>query len=183
MPNNLPEPLRGWGLSWAGLRDNRQGEWWLVAQVVLIVLHGLPALPAPARLELVWPPFLVVIGSITLVLGLLLAAASFLNLGASLSPLPDPKPGAALVTRGAYSRCRHPLYQAVLISSLGLTLALGSLLHLVLLLALAGVLGGKARREERGLLSSHPDYAAYRSATAAIVPGLPWLDWRSAPPA
>ncbi|MCT0200017.1 S-isoprenylcysteine methyltransferase [Synechococcus sp. CS-1325] len=158
--------------------DNRQGEWWLLAQIVLILLHALPPLPAPASLGLAWPPFLVVVGLILLGLGLVLAAASFLNLGASLSPLPDPKPGAALVTDRAYGRCRHPLYQAVLICSLGVCLALGSLVHLLLLLGLAGVLGGKARREERGLISSHPGYAAYRLVTPAIVAGLPWLDWR-----
>jgi len=28
------------------------------------------------------------------------------------------------------------------------------------------------------LLQLHPDYAAYRSAVPAIIPGLPWLDWR-----
>jgi len=24
----------------------------------------------------------------------------------------------------------------------------------------------------------HPEYGAYRLATPAIIPGLPWLDWR-----
>jgi protein-S-isoprenylcysteine O-methyltransferase Ste14 len=112
------------------------------------------------------------------VLGLALAAQAFWRLGPSLTPLPDPKPGAALITAGAYGRCRHPLYQAILVCSLGVTLALGSLLHLALLLGLCTVLGGKARREERQLLAVHPEYAAYRQATPAIVPGLPWLDWR-----
>jgi hypothetical protein len=109
---------------------------------------------------------------------LALALQAFWGLGASLTPLPDPKPGAALVTRGPYRRCRHPLYQAILLCSLGVVLALGSLLHLALLLALVAVLGGKARREEGRLLLLHPDYPAYRAATAAIIPGLPWLDWR-----
>jgi protein-S-isoprenylcysteine O-methyltransferase Ste14 len=113
------------------------------------------------------------------VLGLLLAAQAFWRLGPSLTPLPDPKPGAALITSGAYGRCRHPLYQAILICSLGVALALGSLLHVALLLGLCAVLGGKARREERQLLVLHPEYSAYRAATAAIVPGLPWLDWRA----
>ena len=57
-------------------------------------------------------------------------------------------------------------------------LALGSLLHLALLLGLCAVLGGKARREERMLMEVHPEYAAYRLVTPAIIPGLPWLDWR-----
>jgi protein-S-isoprenylcysteine O-methyltransferase Ste14 len=58
-------------------------------------------------------------------------------------------------------------------------LALGSLLHLALLLALVAVLGGKARREERALELAYPDYAAYRARTPAIIPRLPWLDWRA----
>lgn len=171
------EAFRHWGLSWGGWLDNRRGEWWLAVQALLILLHLLPALPPPARLGLFWPAPLSLLGWAVLALGLLLAAQSFGSLGPGLTPLPEPKPGAPLVTHGAYGRCRHPLYQAVLICSLGLTLALGSLLHLALLLALAGVLGGKARREERALLGRHPDYAIYRAATPAIVPGLPWLDW------
>jgi protein-S-isoprenylcysteine O-methyltransferase Ste14 len=118
-------------------------------------------------------------GAVLFVVGLALAAQAFWRLGSSLTPLPDPKPGAALVTRGAYARCRHPLYQAVLLCSLGVVLGLGSLLHLALLLGLCAVLGGKARREEQGLLQMHPDYASYRSAVPAIIPALPWLDWRS----
>jgi protein-S-isoprenylcysteine O-methyltransferase Ste14 len=173
------EAFRNWGFSWSGWIDNRHGEWWLVAQGLVILLHLLPATPAPSRLGVAWPGAVQWLGWGVLAVGLVLASAAFLKLGASLSPLPDPKPGAVLVTAGLYGRCRHPLYQALLLCSLGVTVALGSLLHLMLLLALAAVLGGKARREERGLLASHPGYLTYRSATPAIVPGLPWLDWRS----
>ena len=171
-------PLEGWGLSWGGWLDNRRGEWWLLAQLILIAAHLLPHWPAPGSWGYAWPLPLAALGAALFVLGLVLAAQAFWRLGPSLTPLPDPKPGAALVTAGPYGRCRHPLYQSMLICSLGVTLALGSLLHLALLLALCAVLGGKARREERQLLPLHPDYTAYRAATAAIVPGLPWLDWR-----
>ena len=41
------------------------------------------------------------------------------------------------------------------------------------------VLGGKARREEQALTQLHSDYALYRSETPAIVPNVPWLDWRN----
>ncbi|MFL0752424.1 MAG: S-isoprenylcysteine methyltransferase, partial [Prochlorococcus sp.] len=33
-------------------------------------------------------------------------------------------------------------------------------------------------REERKLLVVHPEYSAYRANTPAIIPGLPFLDWR-----
>jgi protein-S-isoprenylcysteine O-methyltransferase Ste14 len=179
MPNVLAERLSHWGFSWAGLRDNRRGEWWLISQMLLILGHLLPATPSPLSLGLHWPLSVRIVGLALFTIGLLLAGQGALNLGASLSPLPDPMPGAALVTSGAYGRCRHPLYQSLILCSLGVTLALGSLLHLVLLLALVFVLGRKARREEAHLCEVHPDYQAYRSSTPAILPGVPWLDWRS----
>ena len=69
------------------------------------------------------------------------------------------------------------MYQAVLLCSLGVVIGVGSLLHLLLFLLLVLVLGGKARREERILLTLHSDYNDYRRRTAAIIPNLPWLDW------
>jgi len=169
--------LRRWGFSWRGLLDNRRGEWWLCGQLLLIAAQLLPPRPRLAALGLDWPLVLQGLGWAVFGLGLTLAIQSLLTLGASLTPLPEPMAGAALVTGGAYGRCRHPLYQAILISALGLSLALGSLLHLALLLALALVLRGKAMREERRLLALHPGYAAYRASTAAILPGVPGLDW------
>lgn len=181
-PARVMEAIRArlsqWGFSWEGLADNRRGEWWLIAQLALITAHLLPPTPAPAALGLAWPLVLRVLGWGTFALGLGLAAQAVRGLGASLTPLPEPMAQAPLVCTGVYGRCRHPLYQAILLGALGMTLLTGSLLHLALLLALAAVLGGKARREERALVVAHPGYAAYRSATPAIVPRLPWLDWR-----
>jgi len=174
----LKERLSQWGFSWAGLRDNRRGEWWLIAQLTLIAAHLLPARPSLGALGMAWPLGLRLLGWGVFALGLVLAGQAVGALGGSLTPLPEPMPSAPLVTSGAYGRCRHPLYQAVLVCSLGVAVALGSLLHLGLFLALAVVLSGKAHREERRLLALHPDYGTYRATTAAIVPGVPGLDWR-----
>ena len=174
----LKERLSQWGFSWAGLWDNRRGEWWLIAQLTLIAAHLLPATPSPGDLGMAWPLGLRLLGWGVFALGLVLACQAVGALGGSLTPLPEPMPSAPLVTSGAYGRCRHPLYQAVLVCSLGVAVALGSLLHLGLFLALAVVLSGKAHREERCLLALHPDYGTYRATTAAIVPGVPGLDWR-----
>ena len=135
-PTSTPSPkspLEGWGLSWGGWLDNRRGEWWLLAQLVLIAAHLFPPWPAPGSWGYAWPLPLAALGAGLFVVGLLLAAQAFWRLGPSLTPLPDPKPGAALITTGAYGRCRHPLYQAIVICSLGVTLVLGSLFHLALL--------------------------------------------------
>jgi protein-S-isoprenylcysteine O-methyltransferase Ste14 len=175
----LNQRLQHWGFSWEGLQDNRHGEWWVLAQLTLIAAHALPPEPPLATLGLAWPLALRWVGAAVLVLGLTLATQAALHLGASLTPLPEPMPGSALVTSGAYRRCRHPLYQAVLLCSLGVVLLLGSLLHLGLLIALSVVLALKARREERRLCLIHPGYAAYRQHTPAIIPHLPGLDWRA----
>ena len=173
---------RRWGLTWGGWLDNRRGEWWLLSQILLIVAHALPPWPAPGSWGYAWPLPLALAGAVLLLIGLVLALQALLRLGSSLTPLPEPMAGAALVTSGAYARCRHPLYQAVLLCSLGVVLLLGSLLHLGLLLALAVVLSFKARREERRLCALHSDYPAYRRRTSAIVPHLPGLDWREPNP-
>ena len=180
MIDPLKQRLEHWGFSWAGLRDNRHGEWWVLAQMALLAAHALPPEPPLSALGVRWPLVLRLLGAVVVVVGLAFGAQGALNLGDSLSPLPEPIPGAALVTEGAYGRCRHPLYQSLLLCSLGLTLLLGSLLHLGLLLALALVLAHKARREEQRLCTLHPDYEAYRQQTVALLPFVPGLDWRSA---
>ena len=169
----------GWGLSWGGWLDNRRGEWWLLAQLSLITAHLLPAWPDHSIFGLSsWPRSIAAAGTLILLSGLILALQAFWVLGTSLSPLPAPKDGNILVSSGPYKRCRHPLYQAVLICSSGLTVAIGSVLHLLLGLSLAAVLRAKARREERDLKALHHDYAAYQASTPAIVPWIAPLDWR-----
>lgn len=172
------ESFQGWGLSWIGLLNNQKGEWWLLAQVVLICAHILPSWSPELLNAWSWPAWLHVSGLMLFVVGLGLALQGFLALGPSLSPLPDPKPNAALITSGVYGRCRHPLYRAVVICSVGVVLAKGSLLHLALFLLLVAVLNGKAHREEKRLCAVHPDYLIYRSNTPAILPRIPGLDWR-----
>jgi len=176
--NHLLGAFKGWGFTWKGLLNNQKGEWWLFTQLVLLAGHLLPGWPktTPAA-----PPITTcfsVAGSLFLSYGLALSIAAVFKLGASLSPLPDPKANARLITSGAYSYCRHPIYQALLMLSIGVTLLLQSILHLFLLMTLSAVLIGKAKREEKKLKVIHPKYSYYLSKTPAILPRVPLLDWR-----
>ena len=161
--------MRDWGLSWGGWLDNRRGEWWLLGQLVLIALDiALPAWP------LRWssPQGLMVVGVVVLIAGLVLAAVAFVQLGSSLTPLPEPMPNAELKAQGLYGFCRHPLYLAVLVCALGMVLIKGGVLHPLLLLGLSVLLRGKAKREEQALLRHYPDYGAYQQRVPAFFPGL-----------
>ena len=161
--------MRDWGLSWGGWLDNRRGEWWLLGQLVLIALDiALPAWP------LRWssPQGLMVVGVVVLIGGLVLAAVAFVQLGSSLTPLPEPMPNAELKAQGLYGFCRHPLYLAVLVCALGMALIKGGVLHPLLLLGLTVLLRGKAKREEQALLRHYPDYGAYQQRVPAFFPGL-----------
>ena len=160
--------MRDWGLSWAGWLDNRRGEWWLLGQLLLIVLDiALPPWPLAWRAPQGW----MVVGALVLLGGLVLAAVAFVQLGSSLTPLPEPIPHAELKVQGLYGFCRHPLYLAVLVCALGMALIKGGVLHPLLLLALAVLLRGKAQREEQALLRQYPDYAAYQQRVPAFFPG------------
>ena len=112
-----------------------------------------------------------VAGGLVLIGGLVLAAVAFVQLGSSLTPLPEPMPNAELKAQGLYGFCRHPLYLAVLVCALGMALIKGGLLHPLLLVALAVLLRGKAQREEQALLRHYPDYAAYQQRVPAFFPG------------
>ena len=64
-----------WGLSWGGWLDNRRGEWWLLAQLILISAHLLPPWPAPAVLGLeTWPRPACIVGVLLLLSGIVMAA-------------------------------------------------------------------------------------------------------------
>ncbi len=180
MLNNFPRLIISifseWGFTREGFRNNRRGEWWLIAQIILILAHFLPAYISLKLEKLNWP--ISSLGLYIMILGIFLAIMALTSLGKNISPLPDPKNGANLIRIGSYKYCRHPLYQSILICSLGSIIYLDSLMHIILFIGLSLVLKGKALREEEMLLKIHPGYNSYRKSTPAIIPWIPLLDWR-----
>lgn len=85
---------------------------------------------------------------------------------------PEIASGATLITRGPYRFVRHPMYLAVLLTTLGWVTLAPALPRCAVWGALAGVLVVKLRYEERLLRAKFPEYAAYASRTKRIVPGV-----------
>jgi protein-S-isoprenylcysteine O-methyltransferase Ste14 len=125
---------------------------------------------------LLWPPrvaaypwlagFVAALGA--LLLGWTLSA----NRPGNFRVLPAPKAGASLATTGPYRWVRHPMYLASLLLMAGAVLWGPATWKAPVWLLLAVVLTAKARREERGLLSQFPEYAAYRARRRFLIPGI-----------
>jgi protein-S-isoprenylcysteine O-methyltransferase Ste14 len=145
----------------------RRGESWVIAQAVLLVLFIVVPGIGPA-----WPHADVfrLIGWTLAMAGIFLLAWSAFKLGRSLTPFPRPLPQGRLVITGAYRLVRHPIYLAVLTGCLGLALATGSPLRLLLALILFVFFDLKARREERWLQEKYPEYASYKTRVKKLIP-------------
>src|SRR5512146_2480166 len=97
------------------------GEWYVVAQIALLVMMFL----SPNTLS-GWPawhsPFTglgTIFGSIVLLAGVLLFIAAIFRLGSNLTAVPYPKERGTLIETGPYRLVRHPIYSGVILSVFG----------------------------------------------------------------
>lgn len=139
----------------------------MTVQTLLLVVLGLSPLWAPERDV---PVVVTAAGALVLLAGLAVSAVALRNLGDALTPLPEPRPDAALVVTGLYRWVRHPIYTGVLTTAVGWTLILpswwtaGATVALVLLFTL------KSRYEESLLRERYVGYADYARHTPRFVP-------------
>jgi outer membrane protein len=146
-----------------------RGGWWVVAQFALmgaVTVSG-PTRPGPdaSRTGLL-------AGGILIALGAAVGIAGALALGRHRTAYPTPKPGAALVQHGIYTRLRHPLYTSLMLLGFGWGLIWASATALVLTVLLCLQLRLKAAFEERHLMEVHPAYAEYARRVPRFLPGL-----------
>ncbi|OKH21508.1 methyltransferase family protein [Chroogloeocystis siderophila] len=166
--------LTDWGFTRVGWRNNQRGEYWVLAQVFLILSFlGLPVYQ-PAIINkssnliyFVW----------AVAFGLGLVATIFLlkglrDLGSNLTPLPYPKNEGQLVQTGVYHIVRHPLYSGVILAALSWTVFALSLSHLVGSVILFAFFDAKARKEEAWLTQKYPDYPDYCQRVKKLIPGI-----------
>ena len=99
-----------------------------------------------------------------------LALRGFVDLGKNLSPGPHPVRNNMLVTRGVYSRIRHPLYSSLVLLAVGWSVFTHSVEAAVGTLALFVFLWRKSKVEEIALKKIHPGYDTYMNRTGGFVP-------------
>ena len=95
---------------------------------------------------------------------------AFRDLGSALTPLPESKQGAELVTTGIYSKIRHPIYSALFILALAAYLWKVSGGVLIAALLLTALLVYKARYEDQILREKFPESIEFQKSIPAFLP-------------
>jgi protein-S-isoprenylcysteine O-methyltransferase Ste14 len=159
----------------AGESFGARGEWWVVAQFILIpaacvlaVLFPLasvsPDWHAPMRRALRVVAAGLALGGVALLI------AAVRGLGRNFTPNPRPRDDATLVQTGAYAVVRHPIYTALILLVLAFGLYLGSLGGLLAAGATFMFFDRKSRREETWLRQRYSGYAVYQQRTRKLIP-------------
>lgn len=115
-------------------------------------------------------PAAVIAGAALLIIAAGVALAGSLALGRNLTPFPKPGGQAQLVRHGIYAVIRHPLYTSVMAGAIGWALLWQSWAALVAAAFLTPFFLAKARREERWLRETFPEYADYERQVRGFVP-------------
>lgn len=159
-----------WGFttdSWKGAR----GEYWVAAQMGLLLMFALVPQSGPDWGLPTWVTVLRwAVAAVLTVGGCILLGKGLVDLGSSLTPLPYPREDGNLVQTGVYALVRHCLYGGLVLGTVGLSLAWGSLSHGAVATVLFGVLNAKASQEEAWLMERYPAYADYRQRVKKLVP-------------
>ncbi len=175
---NIKNRFSTWGFSKKGLIRNSKGEWYLLCQILLILLHLIPPYPKIGNLEFSINAFFIIIGLSISIQGLIIAIKAIIDLGDNLTPLPYPMKESNLIKSNSYKIIRHPIYKGILFISLGIFIFSLSIIHLFLLISLAYILKMKALKEEEKLKIKFPEYENYIKEVPAIIKNIKYLDWR-----
>jgi protein-S-isoprenylcysteine O-methyltransferase Ste14 len=128
------------------------------------LVYGLPYFP---RRELSVTAEMV--STVLILLGSAAALYTLLQLGRSFSMMAEAR---RLVTSGPYRFVRHPLYLAEELAIIGIFMQFASLWSALVLVVHIAFQLRRMHNEETVLAEIFPEYAAYRRATARLLPGI-----------
>jgi protein-S-isoprenylcysteine O-methyltransferase Ste14 len=114
-----------------------------------------------------FPAWSVIVANLLIAVGAAFSIYSLLYLRLNFSILPEAR---ELTTSGPYRVVRHPVYLGEILGAVGLTLALPSLLSVLVLVSFVGAQLIRTRMEEQVLTAQLPGYAEYSRRTARLIP-------------
>jgi protein-S-isoprenylcysteine O-methyltransferase Ste14 len=148
----------------------RRGGGWVFIQVVLFWILIAAGIRGKGDVEGPLLLLAVGLGTALIVLGAWLIFSGIRGLRESITPMPKPKPDGTLIVEGLYAYVRHPIYLGVLLVAFGWSVAMDSLLALIVSVFYTVFLDLKSRREEAWLRAQYPEYALYARNTKRFVP-------------
>lgn len=131
--------------------------------ILLIALALLPGSKDSSQLRSV-------LAALLALLAVFILFRAFRDLGSALTPLPESKEGAELVTSGIYSYLRHPIYSALFILALAAYFWKQSGSVLIAALLLTALLLYKARYEDQILKEKFPESIEFQKSIPAFFP-------------
>ena len=102
-------------------------------------------------------------GLVIFVAGFTIMGFAFLELGSNFTSAVKPVEEGHLITTGLYDIVRHPMYFGGILIVFGWSLFWGSMLAIILSIALALVFDIKSKAEEEILAEKYPEYASYKA--------------------
>jgi protein-S-isoprenylcysteine O-methyltransferase Ste14 len=163
--------LSDWGITNNWWRGDR-GEYWVIAQGVLLLIFALipPITPSIIDLRLsIWVYTSWILTAIFGVLAIVFLGRSLSDLGQNLTPLPHPRDEGQLVTTGVYGLVRHPMYSGVIYLALAYASWQMSWVHLLSSIVLFVFFDAKSRKEEVWLTGKFSDYAIYSTTVKKLI--------------
>ena len=152
---------------------SQRGGWWVLAQVMLLAVLVVLLVTGVGAFDLPNGPSSLarIIGAIVVAMALVEGVLGVRDLGVNLTPFPHPLDQARLVESGIYAKTRHPLYGAVILGSVGVSLLSVNGAALGWAFLIAGFFYAKSRHEETRLVAHYPSYVGYRlRVTKRFVP-------------
>ncbi len=110
------------------------------------------------------------IGVTFILIGAFLFTFTIISFGQRITPNPVPRDKAELRTTGIYSLLRHPMYFAILVMFLGVTLYFQAYYSMLWLAVLFVFFVLKASNEERFLSQKFPEYNQYKTTSKKLIP-------------
>ena len=153
-------------------------QWWAKLGFVAALVAGFAApIAGLAGLDPIAPldnATVQIVGLALAVAGIVATTAAQMGMGDSWRIGVDPAERTGLVTGGIFALVRNPIFTAMLVTALGLTLMVGNVISLTGLAALFAALEVQVRFvEEPYLRTVHgPDYERYTATAGRFLPGL-----------
>jgi protein-S-isoprenylcysteine O-methyltransferase Ste14 len=164
--------LSDWGITTNWWRGDR-GEYWVIAQGVLLLIFALIPPITPSFIDLCLSVWLYTSWTLTAIFGMLaivFLGRSLFDLGQNLTPLPHPRDEGQLVKTGIYGLVRHPMYSGVIYLALAYASWQMSWVHLVGSIVLFMFFDAKSRKEEVLLAEKFRDYTNYSTSVKKLIP-------------